>query len=34
MARAPAPFDTTDTRRIPNGTDRWNAYAGSLHGTE
>ena len=31
IARCAATFDSSDTRRIANGTDRWNAYAGSSH---
>jgi len=34
VARSPATFDAADTGRIPNGTGRWNAYAGSCHGGE
>ncbi|WP_155118436.1 hypothetical protein [Halorubrum sp. BV1] len=29
---AAAMFDPSNTVRLPNGTDRWNAYAGSCHG--
>jgi hypothetical protein len=31
VARCAAMFDATDDRRIPNGIDRLNAYAGSCH---
>ncbi|WP_435075511.1 hypothetical protein [Halorubrum sp. HHNYT27] len=31
VARCARPFDVTDGERIPNGTDRWNAYTGSSH---
>jgi hypothetical protein len=34
VARCAGTFDPTDTGRIPNGTGRWNAYAGSCHGGE
>ncbi|MFC7185886.1 hypothetical protein [Halorubrum yunnanense] len=34
VAQCAATFDAGDTERIPNGTDRWNAYAGSCHGGE
>jgi len=34
VARCPETFDATDAGRIPNGTGRWNAHAGSCHGGE